>query len=259
LIQRHYLQVFSAVQKALFLRELNMRISVSSIGLFWTFFQPFFQVIIFVLVKLFLFGDTAETFDFAVFLAINFTAYNMFRNIVNKSMGAFTANKGLFNYKQVKPIDTIIARSLVEVFITGIIILLFVMLGFYFDYDMNIKSLGMVTLGFIWLIIFSLSFALCLAIANTFIPSVSKVIGFLMYALMFGSALFYNVDMLSPELQNIIYFNPLAHFMEMLHGSYFYTLDIKYVDINYMMLWTVSLLFVGLWFYMRLERKIISL
>ncbi|HHO65978.1 MAG TPA: hypothetical protein ENJ71_05620, partial [Epsilonproteobacteria bacterium] len=86
-------------------------------GLFWTFFQPFFQVMLFVLIKVFLFGRTSENFDYAVFLALNFTAFNMFKNIVNKSMGAFTANRGLFVYKQVKPIDTIIARSMVEVFI----------------------------------------------------------------------------------------------------------------------------------------------
>jgi len=174
-------------------------------------------------------------------------------------MGAFTANKGLFNYKQVKPIDTIIARTMVEVFITGIIILIFIIIGFYFDYDMNIKNLVMFSLGFIWLIIFSLAFAICLAIANTFIPSVSKIVGFMMYAFMFGSALFYTVDILSPELQNIIYYNPLTHFMEMIHGSYFYTLDLKHVDTVYMMFWTISLLFLGLWFYMRLEKKIISL
>jgi len=236
-----------------------MRFSVSRIGLFWTFFQPFFQVLLFVLIKVFLFGRSSENFDFAVFLALNFTAFNMFKNIINKSMGAFTANRGLFVYKQVKPIDTVIARSMVEVFITGIIILIFIMIGFYFQFDMHVKNLGMLSLGFIWLIIFSFSLALCLAVANTFVNSVSKVVGFLMYALIFGSALFYTVDMLSPELQTIILYNPLTHFMEMIHGSYFYTLDIKHVDSVYMMFWTISLMFIGLWFYMKLEKKIVSL
>jgi len=236
-----------------------MRFSVSRIGLFWTFFQPFFQVLLFVLIKVFLFGRSSENFDFAVFLALNFTAFNMFKNIINKSMGAFTANRGLFVYKQVKPIDTVIARSMVEVFITGIIILIFIMIGFYFQFDMHVKNLGMLSLGFIWLIIFSFSLALCLAVANTFVNSVSKVVGFLMYALIFGSALFYTVDMLSPELQTIILYNPLTHFMEMIHGSYFYTLDIRHVDSVYMMFWTISLMFIGLWFYMKLEKKIVSL
>ncbi len=89
-------------------------------------------------------------------------------------MGAFTANRALFVYKQVKPIDTIIARVLVEIFITGIIILIFVSIGFYFGFDMNIKNLVMVTLGFIWLIFFSLGFGLSIAVANTFYPSIGK-------------------------------------------------------------------------------------
>lgn len=259
MVKRHYLQIFFAVQKALFLRELNMRFSVSRVGIFWTFFQPFFQVLLFVMIKIFLFGRSAENFDYAVFLALNFTAFNTFKNIVNKSMGAFTANKGLFVYKQVKPIDTIIARSMVEVFISGIIILVFIMVGVYFDYDMNVKNLGMIFLGFIWLIIFSFSTALFLAVANTFLPSIKNIIGFIMYALMLGSALFYTVDMLAPELQTIILYNPLTHFMELMHGSYFYTLDTKHVDYTYISFWTLSLLFIGLWLYTKLEKRIISL
>lgn len=259
MLQRNYIEIFLSVQKALFLRELNMRFSVSRIGLFWTFFQPFFQVLLFVLIKVFLFGRTSENFDYAVFLALNFTAFNMFRSIVNRSMGAFTANRGLFIYKQVKPIDTIIARSMVEIFITGIIIIIFTMIGFYFHYDMNVKNLELVALGYLWLIVFSFSTALCLAIANTFIASVSKIVGFLMYALMFASALFYTVDMLSPELQTIILYNPITHFSEMIHGSYFHTLEVKHVDYHYMFIWTISLLFIGLWFYRKLERRIVSL
>jgi len=228
-------------------------------GLFWTFFQPFFNVFLFVAIKVFIFGSTAENFDFSVFLALSFTAFFMFKNIVGKSMGAFTANRGLFVYKQVKPIDTIIARSMVEVFITGIIILVFIMIGFYFQFDMHVKSLVMVSLGYLWLIIFSFALALFLAVANTFVNSVGNVIGFVMYALMFGSALFYTVNALSPELQTLLLYNPLTHFMEMIHGSYFYTLDDRYVNYTYMGLWTVSLLFIGLWLYIKLEKRIVSL
>ncbi len=152
MIARKPLQIFLAVQKALFLRELGMRFSVSKTGLFWTFFEPFMQIVIFVLIKLILFGHTTETFDFAVFLALNFTAYNMFKNIATKSMGSFTANKALFVYKQVKPINTIVARVLVEIFITSIIILAFFAIGAYFGFDLNVKHLPLVALGFLWLV-----------------------------------------------------------------------------------------------------------
>jgi len=259
LIARKPLQIFLAVQQALFLRELNMRFSTSKMGLFWTFFEPFFQILVFVVIKTFLFGDASSNFDFAVFIALNFTAYNMFKNIVTKSIGSFTANKGLFVYKQVKPIDTIIARAMVETFITGIIILLFVAIGNYFNFDMNIKDLPMVTFGFLFLLLFTIAFSIFIAVANTFYPSIGKVISLSMIFLMFGSALFYTVEMLPIQIQDLLLLNPLTHFMELIHGYYFHVLDDKFVDYGYIILWTLTLLLVGLWFYRKLEERIISI
>ena len=259
MVKRNSFKIFLAVQNALFLRELNMRFSSGRMGMFWTFFEPFFQILIFVLIKMMLFGSGESSFDFAVFLALNFTAFNMFKNIVVKSTASFKANKALFLYKQVKPIDTIIARSMVEVFITAIIIIIFILLGLYFDFDMDVEDLTMVTLGFLFLIIFSFAFGVLMAVLNVFIESVGKLIGFFMTALMFASAVFFSVDLLPVELQGWLMYNPIANFMEMIHGFYFYALDDKFVSYEYMTIWTLSLLYIGLWLYVKLEKRIISL
>jgi len=258
MVKRKSITIFLAVVNALFLRELSMRFSSGRMGIFWTFFEPFFQILIFVLIKLVLFGSGESSFDFAVFLALNFTAFNMFKNIVIKSINSFSANRALFLYKQVKPIDTIIARSMVELFITAIIILIFVALGFYFDFDMNVKDLSMVTLGFILLFFFSIASGIFLAILNVFSESVGKLISFVITALMFASAVFYTVEILPIEIQKWILYVPLTHFMEMIHGSYFYALDTKFVSYEYIILWTMSLFYVGMWLYVKLEKRIIS-
>ena len=256
---RKPLQIFLAVQKALFLREFGMRFSVSKAGLFWTFIEPFIQVIIMVLIKVLIFSSPNNEFDFAIFLALNFTAYNMFKNIVSKSMGAFLGNKALFIYKQVKPIDTIIARTMVEIYITGIIICIFIIIAYFFDYDMSVKDLPMVALGFIFLIFFAISVGILIAVINTYFDSFGKIINISMTFLMFGSAIFYTIESMPVEIQNILLYNPLTHFMEMIHGYYFEVLDDRFVDYNYILLWSVSFLFIGLWFYRYLEERIISL
>jgi len=255
--KRSSLLIFFAVQKALFFREFSMRFSVSKSGVFWTFFEPFFQVLVMIIIKVFLFGRGGENIDFAAFLALNFTAYNLFKNILTKSVGAFKANKALFVYKQVKPLDAILARILVEMFITGIIIICFVAIGLYFDFDLNVQNLPMVALGFFSLVFFAFSWGLLLAVGNTFYPSIGKTVSILMRALMFGSAIFYTIEQLPFELQHMLLFNPLTHFMEMIHGYYFDVLDDRFVDYNYMLLWTVIPLYLGLWFYKKLEERII--
>ncbi len=235
-----------------------MRFSVSKSGLFWTFFEPFFQVIFFILLKTLILGNSTENFDYAVFLALSFTAFFMFKNIVIKTMGAFSANKGLFVYKQVKPIDTIIARVMVEIFISTIVIFIFILIGFYFNFDMNIKNLPMVVIGYIFLLIFSISFGLFSAILITLFASAKNVINIILRPLLFISALFHTIEMVPSQVQNILLYNPLVHFMEMIHGYYFHVLNDKFVNYNYILLWTIILLYFGLWFYQKLEERIIS-
>ena len=46
--------------------------------------------------------------------------------------------------------------------------------------------------------------------------------------------------------------------MEWIHGSYIVTLDTRYVDISYMIEWTVIPLFLGLWLYTKSEGKFLD-
>ncbi len=256
---RKPLQIFFSVEKALFLREINTRISVGKVGLFWTFFEPFFQISIFILIRVAIAGEgNASNFDYAVFMGAGFIAFNMFRNILSGSTGAFLANKGLFNYKQVKPIDTITARVLLEMFLTGIIVLMFVSIGFFFQYDIAPQNLLMVVFGYLWLLLFSFSVGLVVAVGNTFFLSIGKFISILSFGLLIFSAVFFPIISLPPEAQDILLYNPLVHFMEMIHGYYIYELDDRFVDYRYMTLWTITPLFIGMWLYSKLEKRIIS-
>lgn len=80
----------------------------------------------------------------------------------------------------------------------------------------------------------------------------------MMFPLLFASAVFYTVDSLPTYLREIILYNPLVHFMEMLHGNYFHVLDTRYVDYMYMTYWTVIPLFLGLYLYTKSEKNIIA-
>jgi len=254
-------QIFFAVNKALFLRELNMRMSVGKAGLFWTFFEPFAQIAIFVLIRVAIMGSqgASSSYNFAIFMAVGFIAFNMFKNILSSATGAFTANKGLFAYKQVKPIDTIVARVLVEMFITGIIILMFLFVGFLLQYDLKPENLLMIAAGYLWLVVFSFAVGLVVGIGNTFYLSIGKFVGIFSFMLLIFSAVFFPLESIPPEAQEILLYNPLVHFMEMIHANYIYELDDRFVDYIYMLKWTITPLFIGMWLYVRLEKKIISL
>lgn len=259
MISRKPLQIFLAVEKALFLRELNTRISVGKAGLFWTFFEPFMQVAMFMLIRVAMLGKSSSNYDIAVFMASGFIAFNMFRTVLSSSTGAFTANHALFNYKQVKPIDTIMGRMLVSIFITSIIVLMFLFLAFFFQYENFLpENFLLVFLGYFWLALFTFGVSLVVAIGNTFFVSIGKIVGILTFGLMIFSAVFFPVISVPPEYQEILLYNPLVHFMELIHGAYMYELDDRFVDYGYMALWTIVPLFMGTWLYSKLEKRIIA-
>ena len=255
---RSSFKIFLAVQNALFLREVNVRFSAGKMGYFWVIFEPLLQIFIFVGVKVMLFG-TNSALDYPVFITLGFVGFNFFRHVVDQSMGAFRANKGLYAYKQVKPIDTIVSRVLIEFLVTSIIVFIFIFFGLYFGFDLNVDNLGMLLLSFIWLTIFAVGFGIFAAVISAFYDSLKKVIKLVLSPLMFISAVFYPMQDMPQTLKELLYYNPLAHFMELLHSYYFVVLNDDFVDYNYILMWTFIPLYIGLWSYQRLEKRIISL
>jgi capsular polysaccharide transport system permease protein len=123
---------------------------------------------------------------------------------------------------------------------------------------MQVKNFAMVAFGFLSLFLFSFSYALFLSVLNVFFDSTTKIIGFSMTPLIFGSAIVYTIESLPVEFQELLLYNPLTHFMEIIHGFYFYSLDDHFVSYSYISFWTLSLLYLALWFYIKLEKRIIS-
>ena len=256
--ERSSWQVQKSVIYALFLREVNVRFSAGKLGYFWVIFEPLMQISIFVMVKVLLFGSNS-VLDYPVFITLGFVAFNLFRHLVDRSMSSFKANKGLYAYKQVKPIDTLVARLMVEILVTGVISVVFIFAGFYLGADMNVENLGMLILAFLWLIAFSVSFGLFIAVIGLFFDSFQKVMKLVLSPLMFVSAIFYSMQDMPQALQNLLYYNPIAHFMELLHANYFYMLNDGFVDYEYMLIWTIVPMYLALWLYQKLEKGIISL
>jgi len=210
------------------------------------------------MVKMLLFGSKSPL-DYSVFITIGFVAFNLFRHILDRSMTAFAGNKGLYAYKQVKPIDGLVARILVEILITMVIAAIFIAAGLYLDRDMNVENIGMVILGFLWLILFSFGLGLFISVIGIFFDSFLKVVKLLLSPLMFISAVFYSMQNMPQALQSLLYYNPLTHFIEMIHDNYFSVLNDGFIDYEYMAIWTIVPFYMALWLYRKLEKGIISI
>lgn len=57
---------------------------------------------------------TMPDISFPIFLVNGIIPYFIFSDIAIRSLKSIEANKGLFNYRPVKPVDTVVARTLLE-------------------------------------------------------------------------------------------------------------------------------------------------
>ena len=256
-MKRASFTIFKAVIHALVLREIQTRFGSQKLGYLWAIVDPMAQIIVFAAIKEILHSGALPGIDYPVFLATGFLAYNLFRSITTRSMEAFNANRGLFVYKQVKPFDTLVARAIVEILVMSVATIIFICIGLYFDFNIEVKDFNMVIFAVLWLIIFGFGLGLLFAVLGTFFENFKKIINLLFLPLFFISGLFYTVESLPPIARDILLFNPIIHFIELIHGSYFATLNTNYVNYEYMIFWTLFPLFFGLWLYRRSEKKIL--
>jgi len=256
--KRTSVEIFSSVVKALFLREVQTRFGTKKLGYFWAVFDAMFMVLVFAGLRSAIAPKSMPGIDFPVFLATGFLAFFLWRNIVKSSINAFSANKALFAYKQVKPFDTIITRVLLELLVSFVATVVFIVIGLYMGLDIAVKNFNMVMLAVVWMCLFGFGIGLMSAVFAYFYEFYAKIVNVIMTPMLFISALMYTVDSLPPVLREIILYNPLVHFIEMIHGFYFQNLDTQYVDYNYMIFWTLIPLYIGLFFYKRSEERILS-
>ena len=255
---RSSLSIFKSSIFALFLKEMYDSVGIKKSGYFWLFFDVIFVVLVFAGLKGYLRDLGIPGLDTVVFLAVNVMAFFFFRTTLQLMTNAFNSNKSLFDYRQVKPFDVALSVFLFNLYvrILATIVLLFV--GWYFRLDLTIKDFVMVFAAVVWLAVFSFGLGLLSAVLASFFETWKKLVGYMMLPLLLTSAVFYTVGSLPQEFREIILYNPVAHFMEMLHGSYFEVLDTQYVDYIYMTYWTIIPFFIALLLYKKTEKGIIA-
>ena len=121
------LEVQGRVIKALFLREMKTRFGEKRLGFLWSFIEPAIHVSI--IIGLWsVFGRLGpQGISPTLFLITGVLPYIMFVNILNQTMKSIAGNKALLVFPQIKPIDFIISRIVVEFTTYGVVFLVFLL------------------------------------------------------------------------------------------------------------------------------------
>lgn len=215
--QRSAWEVQRAVIFALVLREMRARVGGQWIGAVWTLFEPLSHVLVMLTIYTVFLNRQGPllSIEYAVFLVTGMLPYFLFQNLTLRLMDGIEANRGLFSYRQVKPLDTLVSRAIVEALMNMLVyVFTLALLGWI---GFHVWPTGPLELIGVQVLMFALGTGLgiLLAVLSDRRPKVKTFVRMLLLPLYLASGVLFSVDLAPPEALRWLLLNPLLHLLEL--------------------------------------------
>jgi len=220
--KRHSLKINQAVLFALILREIRTRLYARRFGAVWLLLEPVVHTVALLAFITVIRGRAMLGFDAAMFYFAGIAPFVMMRNICLRMMEAVSANQALFAYRQIKPLDTMLARLVVEVAIAACVYILILLgMGLFLGYDISIHRpmewIGILLVG----IVFSFGVGVMLCMMVEALPELKGVFRVVFFPLYFISGVILPIWMMPERLLQWIIWNPFLHIVDSLRWAIF--------------------------------------
>lgn len=209
------------VVAALMIRELTTRFGRENIGFLWILAEPLLFAVLVGLIWRLMKGPTEYGVDIVAFVVSGYIPLVLFRSSVGRAVNSFTANGSLMYHRQIKILDIIMVRFLIE--LVGhmmaylVIALILGAMGFFpWPYD-----IGFLLMGWGYYSLFTLSVCLVIAPLSEFSEALEKFMPVATYIMIPFSGTFYIVSALAPAAAEIALYSPPVHGMEMMRYGIF--------------------------------------
>lgn len=219
--KRSPLEIQRAVVFALFLREMKTRFEGRWIGVFWVLLEPLAQVLLMTAIFGALHSAVSPSIEYPVFLVTGMLPFFIFRNLMFRLMDAIDANRGLFAYRQVKPMDTLLSRALLEVVLQSAVYALVLAVLMWLGYSvLPVRPLELMGVSAL-LVLLGFALGLVFAVTTNDLPRVRTFIRISGMPLYLMSGVMFSVRALPQELRWWLMWNPALHLVELSRSNFF--------------------------------------
>ena len=197
--------------------------------------------------------------DLVIFLTVGNITYNLFSSIVRRSLNAIEANKALFFYNRVKPVDTVIARSLVETNSCGFVYVLIILIYSFFQNIWFMNNLALIGICYLCISIIGIGIGLIFMSAVHRFGLLKPILIVILRPLYFISAVFYPLTSLPEWLKPLLSWNPLLQAIELSRKGFTvkYQLD-NLISFDYLLNCTLIIITISLYIYIKNERILLT-
>ncbi len=252
MIKRTPFQIQRAVIFALLMREIKTRFGGHWAGIIWLFGEPLVKLAMLTWMFIFIRGRAVHAgYPYEIYLLVAMLPFSLFSKLWIQLMNGIKSNAGLYGYKQVKPLDALVARTILEVMLSVLIfILCFLVLwriGSRPTWPHDFLAYLTVVMIFV---ILGFGLGLMSAVALHFSPRISFIISLLSMPLQFLSGAIFPVSSMPKEVLAWLLLNPLLHLTELSRYAFLpgYVV-IQGTNVFYPIYWIVVIWALGLSMY----------
>jgi capsular polysaccharide transport system permease protein len=246
-------QIQKSVVFALFIRELKTRFGAYKLSYVWMLLEPLVHIAVLSYILSSFGGRLLPGIDFSVFLVTGLIPFFLFRNIALHVMDGVDANRALFSFKQVKPIDAFIARALLESFLTAIVMALLLTGMSLIGLHVAIRDPFLYFALFTVTILMALGLGMLFCVLTYFIKEAKIAIRIAFLPLYFTSGVMFPLSAMPPEFRAILVWNPILQLIELMRGAFFKHYEqAAGISAIFVILFTLAVLFLGMaWYHNR--------
>lgn len=256
---RNPLTVTFSVWKALLLREALGRLFSSRGAWFWLLAEPVFHMsymlVIFSVVRVRHVGGI-ET---PIWLMVGLVAFFMFRQTGTQGANGISANRSLFTYRQVKPVDTVLVRSALEaVLLLCVMVITMMGLGLL-GLDALPANPLTVLQAFVALWLLGLGYGLVTSVVSELLPELDRILAFAMMPLYLISGVVFPLSAVPQPYRDWVMLNPVAHGIETARLGFapFYH-AVPELSQSYLFACVLVMLFAGLVLHQRFAEELVA-
>lgn len=234
------------VIRALMLRETRTRFGEHKLGYIWALVEPIMFIGTFAAMYMIMGRTTTEGVPVIPFLATGMIPYLLFQNTNSRAMAAIDGNKGLLFYPDIRPLDLVAARVLLEIVTSVMVFGLIMGTLALLEGQLRVGSWLRVLLGFFLASGLGAGIGLVFCGLSTFSKTADRIVGPLLRPLFWISAIFFSSNSLPSVVRDLFLWNPLLHAVEIVRDGWFPGYHPRYVNASYPLAWILVLLFFGL-------------
>lgn len=237
---------------ALIVRELTTRFGRENIGFLWMMAEPLLFAGLVAIVWTFMRGPQEHGVGIVAFVISGYLPLTLFRHAVTRCQSIFLANGSLMYHRQIKLLDFIFVRFLIEM-IGGLMAYLLIGVAliqfgqFPVPYDIGLMLAGWLLYG-----LFTLSICFIVAPLSEVSELIEKFMPVVTYLMIPFSGTFNMVSWLTPDVREIMLWSPPVSAMEIMRYGLFGPAVTPY----YVVFWPIAFSFVCMMFGLALCRRV---